>query len=145
MHLTDIDWDAGYIKVKGKSRRPDRLPLPQDVGDAILAYLVSARPKVDEEHLFLRCLAPFTPLSSSAEIAGIVSRVLDRGAIKGLPTGSHIFRHSLATNMLRAGAGLESVGTVLRQSSTVTTAIYAKVDLPMLMKIAQPWPGDLSC
>jgi site-specific recombinase XerD len=47
--------------------------------------------------------------------------------------------------MLRAGAGLESVGTILRHSSPETTAIYAKVDLPMLMKIAQPWPGDQSC
>lgn len=145
MRLTDIDWVAGYVRVEGKSRRPDRLPLPQDVGDAILAYLISARAKVDEEHLFLRSLAPFTPFSSSAEIAGIVSRVLDRGGIKGLPTGSHIFRHSLATNLLRAGAGLESVGTILRHSSPETTAIYAKVDLPMLMKIAQSWPGEPSC
>ena len=145
MRLDDIDWRAGYIQVKGKTRRPDRLPLPQDVGDAILAYLASARPQVDEEHLFLRVQAPFRPFSSSAEIAGIVSRVLERGSIEGLPTGSHIFRHSLATNMLRAGAGLESVGTILRHSSPETTAIYAKVDLPMLMKIAQPWPGDQSC
>ncbi|MBL7466147.1 tyrosine-type recombinase/integrase, partial [Escherichia coli] len=80
-----------------------------------------------------------------AEIAGIVARTRDRGGIEGVPTGSHIFRHSLATNLLRAGAGLESVGTILRHSSPETTAIYAKVDLPMLMKIAQPWPGEPSC
>jgi len=145
MRLDDIDWRGGYVRVKGKTRRPDRLPLPQDVGDAILAYLATARPRSGEEHLFLRALAPFTPFVSSAEIAGIVSRVLDRGAIEGVPSGSHIFRHSLATNMLRAGAGLESVGTILRHSSPETTAIYAKVDLPMLTKIAQPWPGDLPC
>ena len=52
---------------------------------------------------------------------------------------------SLVANLLRAGAGLESVGTILRHSSPETTAIYAKVDLPMLMKIAQPWPGEPSC
>jgi site-specific recombinase XerD len=145
MRLDDIDWRGGYIRVKGKTRRPDRLPLPQDVGDAILAYLAAARPKAVEEHLFLRVQAPFRPFSSSAEIAGIVARTRERGGIEGVPTGSHIFRHSLATNLLRAGAGLESVGTILRHSSPETTAIYAKVDLPMLMKIAQPWPGDLSC
>jgi site-specific recombinase XerD len=89
--------------------------------------------------------APFRSFSSSAEIAGIVARTHERGGIEGVPTGSHIFRHSLATNLLRAGAGLESVGTILRHSSPETTAIYAKVDLPMLMKIAQPWPGDLPC
>ena len=145
MRLDDIDWRGGYIRVKGKTRRPDRLPLPQDVGDAILAYLAAARPKAVDDHLFLRVQAPFRPFSSSAEIAGIVARTHDRGGIEGVPTGSHIFRHSLATNLLRAGAGLESVGTILRHSSPETTAIYAKVDLPMLMKIAQPWPGDLPC
>ncbi|AJR26687.1 tyrosine-type recombinase/integrase [Sphingobium sp. YBL2] len=145
MRLDDIDWRSGHLIVKGKSRRSERLPLPQDVGDAILAYLSTARPKAIDRHLFLRAHAPFRSLSSSAEIAGIVARTLERSGIEGLPTGSHIFRHSLATNMLRAGAGLESVGTILRHSSPETTAIYAKVDLPMLMKIAQPWPGDLSC
>ena len=145
MRLDDIDWHSGHLTVKGKTRRPDRLPLPQDVGDAILDYIVAARPKVVEPHLFVRAQAPFRPFRSSAEIAGIVARTRERGGIKGLPTGSHIFRHSLATNMLRAGAGLESVGTILRHSSPETTAIYAKVDLPMLMKIAQPWPGDPSC
>jgi integrase len=145
MRLDDIDWRAGYLRVKGKTRRPVRLPLPQDAGDAILDYLSRARPKVDQEHLFLRVQAPFTPFRSPAEIAGIVSRVLKRGAIEGVPSGSHMFRHSLATNMLRAGAGLESIGTILRHSSPETTAVYAKVDLPMLMKIAQAWPGDPSC
>ncbi|MGF7205221.1 tyrosine-type recombinase/integrase [Sphingobium olei] len=145
MRLEDIDWRSGHLTVKGKTRRPDRLPLPQDVGDAILAYLAAARPKAVEEHLFLRAQAPFRPFRSSAEIAGIVARTRDRGGIDGVPTGSHIFRHSLATNLLRAGAGLESVGTILRHSSPETTAIYAKVDLPMLMKIAQPWPGEQSC
>jgi integrase len=145
MRLEDIDWRSGHLTVKGKTRRPDRLPLPQDVGDAILAYLAAARPKTAEKHLFLRAQAPFRPFRSSAEIAGIVARTRDRGGIEGVPTGSHIFRHSLATNLLRAGAGLESVGTILRHSSPETTAIYAKVDLPMLMKIAQPWPGEQSC
>lgn len=145
MRLDDIDWRSGHLTVKGKTRRPDRLPLPQDVGDAILAYLETARPKAVEEHLFLRAQAPFRPFRSSAEIAGIVARTRERGGIEGVPTGSHIFRHSLATNLLRSGAGLESVGTILRHSSPETTAIYAKVDLPMLSKIAQPWPGDLSC
>lgn len=142
LHLTDIDWNEGYLRVCGKSRRPDRLPLPQDVGDAILDYLERARPPISEERLFVRVQPPFRPFSSSAEIAGIVARVFDRGAIEGVPTGAHAFRHSLATRMLRAGAGLESVGTILRHRSPATTAIYAKVDIPMLLKVAQDWPGD---
>lgn len=142
LRLTDIDWNEGYLRVCGKSRRPDRLPMPQDVGDAILDYLEQARPPISEERLFVRVQPPFRPFSSSAEIAGIVARVFDRGAIEGVPTGAHAFRHSLATQMLRAGAGLETVGTILRHRSPATTAIYAKVDVPMLLKVAQDWPGD---
>jgi integrase len=137
MRLDDIDWRSGHLTVKGKTRRPDRLPLPQDVGDAI--WHILRQPARRPPKSICSCAqAPFRPFRSSAEIAGIVARTRDRGGIEGVPTGSHIFRHSLATNLLRAGAGLESVGTILRHSSPETTAIYAKVDLPMLMKIAQP-------
>jgi site-specific recombinase XerD len=145
LRLSDIDWSRGYIQVSGKSKRLDRLPLPQDAGDALLAYLERARPTVGEDRVFLRTQAPFTPFKSSAEICGIVSRVFDRAGITGLPTRSHLFRHSLATRMLRSGAGLESIGTILRHRSPTTTAIYAKVDVLMLLKVAQPWPGEVSC
>jgi site-specific recombinase XerD len=145
LRLTDIDWSGGYLLVSGKGRRAERLPLPQDAGDAILDYLERARPKIVEQRLFLRVQPPFRPFSSSAEISGIVARVLDRGAITGVPTSSHTFRHSLATRMLRAGAGLEAVGTVLRHRSPAATAVYAKVDVPMLLKVAQDWPGEVAC
>ena len=121
------------------------MPLPQDVGDAVLAYLEQVRPMVREERVFLRIQAPFTPFASAAAISGIVARVLARGGIDGIPTGAHIFRHSLATAMLRSGANLESIGTVLRHRSQSATAIYAKVDVAMLETVAQPWPGDVSC
>ena len=145
LRLDDIDWSNALIYVHGKGRRTESLPLPQDAGDAVLAYIEHGRPIVAQECLFLRVQAPHTPLASSAEIAGIVSRVLARGGITGVPTGAHMFRHTLATTMLRTGASLESVGTVLRHRSPGTTAIYAKVDIPMLLRVAQPWPGDASC
>jgi site-specific recombinase XerD len=145
LRLPDIDWANAQLGVHGKERRSTRLPLPQDVGDALLAYLTQARPLVREERVFLRSLAPFTPFVSSSEIAGIVARALARSGIEGVPTGAHLFRHSLATTMLRAGANLESVGTVLRHRSPSTTAIYAKVDVSMLETVAQPWLGDASC
>ena len=146
MQLGDFDWANALLRVHGKERRPIHLPLPQDVGDAVLAYLEGARPLVRAEpRMFLRTQAPFTPFSSASEIAGIVARVLARGDIEGVPSGAHVFRHSLATTMLRAGASLESVGTVLRHRSANTTAIYAKVDVAMLERVAQPWLGDASC
>ncbi len=145
LRLADIDWANALLHVHGKGRRSTRLPLPQDAGDAVLAYIERVRPTVRQERVFLRAQAPFTPFASSAEIAGIVARVLARGGIEGVPPGAHMFRHSLATGMLRTGASLESVGSILRHQSPDTTAIYAKVDVAMLAKVAQPWPGDASC
>ena len=145
MRIADIDWGQGLLRVHGKGRRTVALPLPQDAGDAVLAYLERARPAVTEERLFLCICAPFKPFASSSEISGILSRLLTRAGITGVPTGAHMFRHSLATKLLRKGAGLEAVGAVLRHQSPDTTSIYAKVDIPMLQKIAQTWPGDVAC
>ena len=141
LHLRDIDWRASRLRLHGKSRRGVFMPLPQDVGDALLAYIEDARPVVASDRVFLRVQAPFTPFRSSAEIAGIVSRVLSRGGFVGLPTGAHVFRHSLASTWLRGGAELGQIGAALRHASRDTTAIYAKVDVDLLGAVAQPWPG----
>ena len=141
LHLCDIDWHASRLRLHGKSRRGVFMPLPQDVGDALLAYIEDARPVVASDRVFLRVHSPFTPFRSSAEIAGIVSRVLSRSGLVGLPTGSHVFRHSLASAWLRDGAELDQIGAALRHTSRDTTAIYAKVDVDMLGAVAQPWPG----
>lgn len=146
LQLADIDWANAILCLRhGKNRQPTRLPLPQDAGDALLAYLTEARPPVREAHVFLRVQAPFRPFASASEIAGIVARAVARTGIEGVPTGSHLFRHSLATAMLRGGANLESVGTILRHRSPGTTAIYAKVNITMLEAVAQPWLGGAAC
>lgn len=145
LKLSDVDWANALLRVHGKNRRSVNLPLSQDAGDALLAYLEGARPAVRQDHVFLLGRAPFTPFASSSEISGIVARALARSGVEGVPTGAHMFRHSLATKMLRMGASLEAVGTILRHRSPNTTAIYAKVDIPMLIKVAQPWLGDAPC
>ncbi|CCV09134.1 Phage integrase [Mesorhizobium metallidurans STM 2683] len=144
LRLFDIDWRAGRLRLLGKSRRGTMLPLPQDAGDALLAYIEDARPIVSTDRVFLRTQAPFTPLRSSAEIAGIVARILNRGGFSHLPTGSHVFRHSLASAWLRDGADLDQIGIALRHASRDTTAIYAKVDISMLAAVVQSWPGAAS-
>ena len=142
LRLTDIDWNHALLTFAGKSRQAVRLPMPQDVGDAILSYVENARPRVEEERLFLRAMAPHRPLSSSNAITHIVCRALERaGMHEARPRGAYLFRHSAATEMLRSGASLETVGTLLRHRLPNTTAIYAKVDVPMLLEVAQPWIG----
>lgn len=143
LRLDDIDWTKALVKVSGKSKRTVQLPLPQDAGDAILAYIEKARPRVDEEKVFLRVPAPHVPFPSSNAVTHIVCRALDRtGMHDAHPRGAQLFRHSAATALLRSGASLETVGTLLRHRLPNTTAIYAKVNVPMLLEVAQPWVGD---
>ena len=146
LRLDDFDWAVGAVRVCGKSRRSVRLPLPQDAGDAVLAYIENGRPAVMEERVFLRSNAPYRPFATSSSISGIVARALRQAGIVDPPSkGANLLRHSAATAMLRAGATLEAVGAVLRHRSLDMTAHYAKVDVTMLEAIAQPWPGAVSC
>lgn len=146
MRLDDIDWKAGTLRVKGKGNREDILPLPQSVGDAVIAYLNESRPPVTIERLFLCLNAPYRGFSSSSAVSAIVATALSRAGISHAPShGAHLLRHSAATNMLRDGASLEAVSSMLRHKSLDMTAYYAKVDIPQLRQIAQPWPGVTSC
>ena len=146
MGLNDVEWTDGTLRVCGKGRREIRLPLPQDAGDAVLDYLTKVRPSVSSDRLFLRVWAPHTPFKGPASVSKVVQFALARAGITDAPTqGANLLRHSAATAMLRAGASLDAVGSVLRHRSLETTAHYAKVDLPMLRRIAQPWPGGAPC
>jgi integrase/recombinase XerD len=146
MTLDEIDWGRATLRVKGKSHREAVLPLPQDVGDALLAYLERGRPRSDSPRVFLTVLAPTRPFASSAAVSDVVRFALARAGIRNPPTrGAHLLRHSAATSMLRAGGSLETIATVLRHRSPDTTAHYAKVDVDLLQQIAQPWPGGASC
>lgn len=146
LHLHDIDWDNALIRVAGKTRRTVALPLPQDVGDALLAYIEHARPAVDSSKVFIRVIAPFQPFASSSPVVIIVRDALKRAGVDNANLrGAYLLRHSAATHMLRSGATLDAVGAVLRHRSPETTAIYAKVDTSMLSQVAQPWIGSVPC
>ena len=125
--------------VSGKSRRRERLPLSQAVGDAILDYIRHGRPAVRHAHVFLTVRAPYRPLTSGA-ISRIASAAVRRAGVESPNHGAHVFRHSAATAMLRRGASLSSIGAVLRHRLPDTTLQYAKVDLAALAEVAMPWP-----
>jgi len=141
MTLDDIDWEAGEIKVSGKGRRQDRLPLPNDVGEALTRYLCHGRPRCSTRRVFIRMQAPFRGFMGRGAIYSIVQRAFDRAGLNPPHKGPHTLRHSLATNMLRKGASLYEIGEILRHRDIDNTQIYAKVDLEALSKIVQPWPG----
>jgi len=139
LRFADIDWRNGTFRVMGKGRYQVRLPLPQDVGDALLRYL-ECRPRVNHtDRIFLRAIAPFKPFVSGDGVSSVVTRALQRAGIEAPARGAHLLRHTAATEMLRHGVPLDQIGLVLRHRSIDMTAYYAKVDVALLRQIAQPW------
>ncbi len=140
LELRDIDWRHGEIVIHGKGNRVERLPLPADVGQAIVTWLQVGRLVGSDAHVFTRIPAPHRGLAAAG-----VSMVVRSAAIRaGLPrVSAHRLRHTAATQMLRSGASLAEIGQVLRHHSPEATAIYAKVDRTSLSGLARPWPGDV--
>jgi integrase/recombinase XerD len=140
LRLDDIEWRRGEITVRGKGARREQVPLPVDVGQALVAYLRHYRPvPVDGcRRLFLRTRAPHRGLTP-----GGVTQIVARGASRaGLPLiTAHRLRHTAATRLLEAGAPLSEVGQLLRHRRQLTTAIYTKVNRDALRTVAHPWPG----
>ena len=147
LRLGDIDWVRGRLRLMGKGRCETWLPLPQEVGDAVLHYLTRFRPITEDDHVFLRVHAPVGPLPSSGPISHLVGRALERAGITAPSRGAHVLRHSAATALLRQGVTLDVIGAVLRHRCVESTAHYAKVDVARLRAVAQPWPtaGGGSC
>ena len=140
LRLTDIDWNGGTLRVTGKGRYQVRLPLPQDVGDALLRYLECQPANLDTDHVFIRSNAPRRPFASGDGVSSVVKHALKRANIDSPAKGAHLLRHTAATEMLRNGVPLDRAGLVLRYRSIDMTAYYAKADVALLKQIAQPWP-----
>ena len=146
LRLDDLDWREGMIRVSGKGRRQTVLPLTQEVGDALAAYIKDHRPQADTDAVFVRSSAPYRTFADSTAISILVARAMRRTGINCSKRGAaHILRHSVASAMLRQGVSLQDIDGVLRHRSIATTEIYAKVDVLTLGQIAQPWPEVKAC
>jgi site-specific recombinase XerD len=138
LRLGDVDWRDGLIVVCGKGSRVEQLPLPVEVGQALAAYVMGGRPSCTSDALFVTARVPHRPVAAGT-VRAIVAHACRRAGLPRL--GAHRLRHTLASDMLRAGAGLAEVGQVLRHRSQLSTSVYAKVDHQILRTLARPWPG----
>jgi site-specific recombinase XerD len=139
LQLGDIDWRAGEITVTGKGSKTERLPLPAPAGEALAAWLKDGRPSCEPRSVFVTVRRPHRPMTPHL-VRVIMARACEQAGLER--TGAHRLRHSLATEMLRAGASLPEVGQVLRHRSMLSTSIYAKVDQNALRPLARRWPGS---
>jgi site-specific recombinase XerD len=140
LNLEDIDWEAGQLAIRGKGGRSAQMPLPADAGEAIAAYLRNGRPRCSSRRVFIRAKAPLTGFASSVAICVVVEQALKKAGVESARKGAHLFRHTLACDLLRQGCSLDEIGELLRHQSPGTTAIYAKVDVTALHSLALPWP-----
>jgi site-specific recombinase XerD len=142
IQIDDIDWRAGELLVRGKGQLHDRLPLPKDVGEALASYIRQDRVTTSRA-LFVWHRVPHMAFADSQVISEVLKRAFERTRLNP-PTryvGSHILRHSLATDMVRRGASLAEIGEVLRHRARRSTMIYAKLDVEGLRSVAQDWPA----
>ena len=144
LRFEDIDWRHATFAVSGKSRRAARLPLPQDVGDAILGYLARRPLQGTTGRVFLRITPPWRPIAPGT-VSSVAGRAIRIAGVVAPVRGGHVLRHSAASELLRHGASLDQVRLILRQRDPETTRLYAKVDLGLLRQVAQPWPEVTPC
>jgi len=141
LSLDGIDWRAGTLLLaRAKERRTSVLPLPAQVGRALVSYLRNGRPPTQARQLFVRHRAPLGEPMTSSGVSAVVRRAFARAQIDVAIRGAHVLRHTAATRMVRAGVSLKEVADLLRHRSLDTVMIYTKLDLPTLAEVAQPWP-----
>lgn len=142
LRLEDLDWRGATIQLRArKTRRGALLPLPREAGRAIVAYLRGERPATDERRVFVQHLGSHRgkPISSTA-VSEAAVRMLRRAGVMSPLAGAYVFRHTVASRMVRRGASLKEVADFLGHQSLDTAMIYAKLDLPALRQVALPWP-----
>lgn len=139
----DIDWRGGVLLVRaGKTRRERRLPLTEEVGTALVAYIRGGRPSSSTRTIFLDAQPPHRPWRGASAVSQLAHRRLLQSGYPAEPwRGAHLFRHTVASQMVNAGASFKDVADVLGHQSLATTGLYAKLDLDNLQRVALPWPG----
>jgi len=143
IRVEDIDWRAGEIMIRGKGKLHDRMPLPADVGEAIVDYIRNGWAG-GSRTLFVAARPPYRPFKDAQILNLVLRQAFEKTGVKPPQkyVGSHLLRHSLATDMLRKGVSLDEIGDVLRHRSRMTTTICAKHDLDALRSIARVWPAQ---
>jgi site-specific recombinase XerD len=142
LELDDIRWRSGELIVHGKGDVVNRLPLLLEVGEALSVYLKHDRGRdATTRRLFLRRCAPVRALGGRGAISSIVRKSLDKAGLHPPVRGAHLLRHTLGTQMIRAGASMAEIAEVLRHATPASSAIYAKVDFEALRALARQWPS----
>jgi site-specific recombinase XerD len=142
LELEGIDITARVLWLRcHKKRQAMVLPMTGKLAGAMEAYLRRGRPVCPSRRVFVVHQAPRGKPITRTGIRGVVTRLAALVGLGHRVGGTHVFRHSVASRMLGAGANIKQIADLLGHQSIDTTAIYAKVDLNALSAVALPWPG----
>lgn len=140
MAISDIDWDNKHISiVQGKTREVLSMPLPIDVGWAIIDYLKNGRPITEYPNIFVVHNAPYIGRPFKSTLRTNINKALKRANIpidKTKHYGWHSLRHSLATNLLQNNVEVSTISDILGHSDPQVARHYLRVDMKGLSKCA---------
>jgi integrase len=110
------------------------LPLPEDVGWAIIRYLQDGRPITECSNLFVRHVPPFDAFSDYTKFYGMMARLIAKACIppEKRRGGAHSLRHSLATNLLKGQVDPTTISHILGHTDPKTAKYYFRMDIPDL-------------
>jgi len=140
LELDNLQWAANRLTLtQSKTGRPLSLPLSEEIGQALIDYVRHARPRAPHREVFLKVRAPHEPLGPTNPLHSVMTSALRRANIPvpaGMPHGLHSLRHTLATNLVKAGQPLEIVSAILGHGSTESTRVYTHLDVNALRSVA---------
>lgn len=141
--LDHIDWQRERLLVpQRKAGHTTAYPLSTVVGEAVLDYLKTARPKTDERQVFFRVMAPVQPVTS-VTIANRITHYLRKAGVHVRRPGSHTLRHTTVQRLVDADFTFKVIGDYVGHASPSSTRIYSKVDVEALREVAMGHGEDL--
>lgn len=137
----DINWRNNRIDfIQMKTKKSLSLPLPRDVGWAVVEYLKNGRPSVESPYVFLKHIPPYGHFTNSSFSYDVIRKYMTIANIStkmgAKRVGLHALRHSLAVNLLEKSTPLPIISEILGHVSTNSTSPYLKVDVKMLRQCA---------
>ncbi len=144
LKLSNIDWEHNMIHFsQQKTGRIHNIPLTEQIGNALVDYLLNERPVSSSEYVFLQNKAPYGPLMAHSAIRGILFNVVNDADVQGNGRiyGTRITRHSAASRMLRHGVPLSVISESLGHGNPNSVMIYITTDDAKLAECTLPLPG----
>lgn len=142
IQTADIDFAKGALLIqKTKTQRERILPLTNEIAAIMLDYIENGRGLNPSPQLFLKTVAPYSPLIAPSSAGTMIRKYIKQAGIKTPTLGTHQLRHSLATHLINNGVSIKEIADLLGHTSVESTGIYAKVQVDRLKEVALPFPA----